>query len=49
MRDRLPFVFILITLLLDAMGIGLILPVMPDFFARSLARISHARPFGEGG
>lgn len=30
MRERLPFVFILITLLLDAMGIGLILPVMPD-------------------
>lgn len=30
MRNRLPFVFILITLLLDAMGIGLILPVMPD-------------------
>jgi len=30
-RDtRLPFIFILITLTLDAMGIGLILPVMPD-------------------
>jgi DHA1 family tetracycline resistance protein-like MFS transporter len=27
---RLPFIFILITLTLDAMGIGLILPVMPD-------------------
>lgn len=27
---RLPFIFILITLALDAMGIGLILPVMPD-------------------
>lgn len=27
---RLPVVFILITVLLDAMGIGLILPVMPD-------------------
>lgn len=27
---RLPFLFILITLVLDAMGIGLILPVMPD-------------------
>ncbi|WP_224824824.1 TCR/Tet family MFS transporter [Cognatishimia sp. MH4019] len=27
---RLPFTFILITLVLDAMGIGLILPVMPD-------------------
>ena len=27
---RLPFTFILVTLVLDAMGIGLILPVMPD-------------------
>lgn len=30
MKTRLPFVFILVTLTLDAMGIGLILPVMPD-------------------
>ena len=30
MKPRLPFVFILVTLTLDAMGIGLILPVMPD-------------------
>ena len=30
MRDRLPFVFIFLTLTLDAVGIGLILPVMPD-------------------
>ena len=30
MRARLPTVFILITVVLDAMGIGLILPVMPD-------------------
>ena len=29
-KSRLPFIFILITLTLDAMGIGLILPVMPD-------------------
>lgn len=28
--QRLPFIFIMITLLLDAMGIGLIIPVMPD-------------------
>ncbi len=28
--NRMPFAFILITLVLDAMGIGLILPVMPD-------------------
>lgn len=30
MSSRLPFVFILITLVIDAMGIGLILPVLPD-------------------
>lgn len=30
MRQRLPLVFILITMMIDAMGIGLILPVMPD-------------------
>ena len=30
MRARLPTIFILITVVLDAMGIGLILPVMPD-------------------
>lgn len=29
MKDRLPLVFILITMMIDAMGIGLILPVMP--------------------
>jgi len=29
-NTRLPFIFILATLTLDAMGIGLILPVMPD-------------------
>ncbi|MFK7938749.1 MAG: TCR/Tet family MFS transporter [Roseovarius sp.] len=30
MRANLPTVFILVTVVLDAMGIGLILPVMPD-------------------
>jgi len=30
MQNRLPIVFILITVLLDSMGIGLILPVMPS-------------------
>ncbi|MFN3644755.1 MAG: MFS transporter [Gemmobacter sp.] len=30
MQSRLPFVFILVTLMLDAIGIGLILPVMPQ-------------------
>ena len=30
MQSRAPFVFIIITVALDAMGIGLILPVMPD-------------------
>ena len=30
MPDRLPLTFIMITMVLDAMGIGLIMPVMPD-------------------
>lgn len=30
MQHRLPLIFILITVMLDAMGIGLIMPVMPD-------------------
>ena len=30
MRDRLPLIFILITVMIDSMGLGLILPVMPD-------------------
>ena len=29
MRDRLPLVFILTTLVIDSMGIGLMIPVMP--------------------
>jgi DHA1 family tetracycline resistance protein-like MFS transporter len=27
---KLPIVFIILTVMLDAMGIGLIMPVMPD-------------------
>jgi MFS transporter, DHA1 family, tetracycline resistance protein len=34
MQSRWPLVFIVITLMLDAMGIGLILPVMPDLLAQ---------------
>lgn len=30
MKARLPFIFIIITLMLDSIGIGLIIPVMPD-------------------
>lgn len=30
MQSRLPTIFIIITLVIDAMGIGLIMPVMPD-------------------
>ncbi len=30
MRDRLPLIFILVTVVIDSMGIGLIMPVMPD-------------------
>ena len=34
MRDRLPLIFILITVMIDSMGIGLILPVMPDLIRK---------------
>lgn len=30
MQNRLPIIFILITVMLDSMGIGLVMPVMPD-------------------
>ncbi|MBT8455223.1 MAG: MFS transporter, partial [Alphaproteobacteria bacterium] len=30
MPDRLPLIFILLTVMIDTMGIGLVLPVMPD-------------------
>ncbi|MEM9009853.1 MAG: MFS transporter [Pseudomonadota bacterium] len=30
MRIRLPFIFIIVTVMIDAIGIGIILPVMPD-------------------
>ena len=30
MKNRLPMIFILLTVVLDSMGIGLIMPVMPD-------------------
>ena len=30
MKARLPFVFIIVTLLLDSIGIGIIIPIMPD-------------------
>ena len=30
MKPRLPILFILITVMIDAMGIGLIMPVMPE-------------------
>ncbi|MGB0499481.1 MAG: MFS transporter, partial [Rubricella sp.] len=30
MQSRLPFVFIILTVMLDAMGIGLLMPVLPE-------------------
>lgn len=30
MSSRLPIIFIVMTVVIDAMGIGLIMPVMPD-------------------
>lgn len=47
MRSRLPFVFILITLLLDAMSIGLILPVMPRLIEEVTGNpLAHAALWG---
>ncbi|MEL6678987.1 MAG: TCR/Tet family MFS transporter [Pseudomonadota bacterium] len=47
MKSRLPVVFIFITLVLDAMGIGLIIPVMPDLLQElSGAGISDAAFWG---
>lgn len=47
MRERLPITFILITLLLDAMGIGLILPVMPDLLRELTGQdVAHAALWG---
>ncbi|WP_209426510.1 MFS transporter [Pararhodobacter sp. SW119] len=43
MPSRLPVVFILVTLTLDAIGFGLILPVMPDLLVEVTGRdLSHA-------
>ncbi|MBB5515071.1 DHA1 family tetracycline resistance protein-like MFS transporter [Rubricella aquisinus] len=33
MKSRLPFVFIIFTVMLDAMGIGLLMPVLPDLIS----------------
>lgn len=33
MKSRLPFVFIIFTVMLDAMGIGLLMPVLPDLLS----------------
>ena len=47
MRARLPFVFIMVTLLLDAIGIGLILPVMPSLIAEVTGEtLAHAALWG---
>lgn len=47
MRERLPLTFILVTLLLDAMGIGLILPVMPDLLRELTGQdVAHAALWG---
>ena len=30
MRTKLPFIFVIITVMLDSMGLGLVMPVLPD-------------------
>lgn len=47
MRQSLPVVFILITLMLDAIGYGLIMPVMPDLIREVTGEdLSHAALWG---
>ena len=47
MNNRLPITFILITVVLDAMGIGLIMPVMPDLIQEvEGAGLSNAAVWG---
>ena len=47
MPDRLPLVFILTTLMIDAMGIGLILPIMPGLMREvDGARLAQAAVWG---
>lgn len=47
MRDRLPLIFILMTIAIDAMGIGLIVPVMPELIQQVRgADLSQAARWG---
>lgn len=47
MRQSLPVVFILVTLMLDAIGYGLIMPVMPDLIREVTGEdLSHAALWG---
>lgn len=47
MRPRLPLVFILITLVIDAIGFGLIIPVMPDLLREVTGGdLAHAALWG---
>ena len=47
MKSRLPLIFILLTVVIDSMGIGLILPVMPDLIQEvEGAGLGHAAVWG---
>ena len=47
MQNRLPVIFILITVMIDAMGIGLMMPVMPDLIQDIQgADLGHAAIWG---
>ena len=48
MNKRLSFTFVIITLTVDAMGIGLIIPVMPDLLQEIEDEIWVTPPFGAG-
>lgn len=47
MQSRLPFIAVMATIMIDAMGIGLILPVTPDLIEQIMGEdISHAALWG---
>ena len=48
MQNRLPVIFILITVMIDSMGIGLMMPVMPDLIQEIQgADLGHAAIWGD--
>ena len=49
MNKRLAIIFILMTVVIDSMGIGLIMPVMPELIQELLGEVSLAEAAIWGG